>query len=353
MKKALVLLASLFILGSCSSIQPIHTNTGPHKKLYTDKGSNPDQVDLNLNNDHSAINSDKAVDVVHEEETVRVGDRGGDVYAHQDDNGEANHSETKKLRIGLSFGPGLYRVINYVSFLKILERQNLAPDIVTGTDFGAVVAAMYASGLTPEVIEWNFYKYFKEKKKNKPYEKDWIKEVDEAFLIKFKNMNVQDTKKKFYLTLYDHKTQKTYYFDKGNIRDLLLLNFRLSNNFTESKSGQKYSTAFEKEVFNARLLRQVGAEFTIAADVLGSKFDFEVTNEFLIGVFGRTASRIQKERKDFDYYVTLPLNSMNLDSTKESPLFMQKSYDFMQKQSPVLAKKIQSKIESLSTVGNE
>jgi hypothetical protein len=203
------------------------------------------------------------------------------------------------------------------------------------------------------VIEWNFYKYFREKKKNKIYEKDWVSEVDEMLLTKFKNINIQDTRKKFFITLFDHNTKKTFYFDKGNIRDLLLLNLRLSNNLIVSRTGQKYSTAFEKEVFNARLLRQLGAEFTIAADVLGARVDFETTNEFLLGVYGRTASRIQKEKKDFDYNVTLPLGSMSLDSTKDSSLFMQKSYNFMQKQSPVILKKILAKVDSLSHVGNE
>ena len=163
----------------------------------------------------------------------------------------------------------------------------------------------------------------------------------------------QDTKKKLILTLYDHKTKKAYYFDKGNIRDLLLLNLKLANDTIESKSGQKYSTAFEKEVFNSRLLRQLGAEFTMAADVLGAKFDFDTPNEFLIGVYGRTAGRIQKERKDFDYSVTLPLSEMNLDSTKDSPLFLQKSYEFMQKQTPLLIKRINDKMEMITKSGND
>ena len=237
--------------------------------------------------------------------------------------------------------------------MKILERLNLSPEIISGTGFGAIVAAMYASGMTPEVIEWNFYKYFKEKKKNKLYDQDWINEIDKSFLLKFKNMNLQDTKKKLFVTLYDHITRKTYYFDKGNIRDLLLLNLRLSNNASVSKGGQKYSAAFEKEVFNARLLRQLGADFTIALDVLGSKFDFENTNEFLIGIYGAIAGHIQKETKDYDYSVTLPLQMMNLDSTKESALFMQKSFDFMLKQSPTLLRKIQAKVDSLANSGNE
>lgn len=341
MNKILSLLLSVFLFASCSSIKSTHSSNR-HKV-------NPDQVDMKFGEHQQG---DKPVDVVPQEETVRVGEHGGDVYSNTDVT-ETPRAETKKLRIGLSLGPGIYRTINYVSVLKILERQNIAPDIITGTGLGAIIASMYAVGMTPEVIEWNFYKYFKEKRKNKPYDQDWVNEVDAAFLMKFKNINIQDTKKKLFLTLYDHNTKKTYYFDKGNIRDILLLNLKLSNNFSISKTGQKYSAAFEKEVFNSRLLRQLGAEFTIAVDALGSKFDFDNPNEFLIGVYGRTAGRIQKERRDFDYSVTLPLYSMNLDSTKSGPLFMQKSYEFMQKQAPLLLKKIHEKIDSVSNLGNE
>jgi hypothetical protein len=345
MKKILALFLLLFVVASCSSIKTIHSKdkNGTHSNK-----SSPDQVDLNINKGQD----EKPVEVIPQEETVRIGERGGDLYSNTESSDTA-HLEERKLKVGLSLGPGIYRTINYVSLLKILERQNVVPEIITGTGFGAIVAAMYAVGMTPEVIEWNFYKYFQEKKKNKIFDHDWINEIDKVFLTKFKTINIQETKKKFFLTLYDHKTKKTYYFDKGNIRDLLLLNLRFSNNFTESKGGQKYSTAFEKEVFNSRLLKQLGAEFTIAVDVLGSKFDFDSANEFLLGIYGRTAGRIQKERKDFDYSISLPLEKMNLDSSKDSPLFLQKSYDFMQKQVPIIQKKLHLKIESLSNPGNQ
>jgi hypothetical protein len=342
MKNVLALVLILSLVNGCSSIKTIHSQN--------QKGSSTthDQVDLDLD----GRPDEKPIEIVPPEETVRIGERGGDIYSNSSTT-ENNRTENKKLRIGLSFGPGIYRTITYVSFLKVLERQNLAPDIITGTGFGAIVAAMYAVGMTPEVIEWNFYKYFKEKKKNRPYEKDWLNEVDEMLLIKFKNTNIQDTKKKFFITLADHKTKKTYYFDKGNIRDLLILNLKLSNSSTDSKNNQKYTTAFEREVFNGRLLNQLGAEFTIAVDALGSKFDFETSNEFLIGVYGRTAGRIQKEKASFDYSVTLPLSTMNLDSTKDSSLFMQKTYEYMQRQSPVIFKKLQAKMDSVNHSGKE
>lgn len=344
MKKISILALIIIFITSCSSIRPIGS-----RDQKSNETTNPDQVDLSLD----PMSSEKPVDVIPQEETVRVGDRGGDLYSTSEQGETTSRGESRKLRIGLSFGPGIYRTINYVSVLKILERQNLSPDIITGTGLGAIVAAMYAAGMTPEVIEWNFYKYFKEKSKNRPYDSEWLAEIDETFLSKFKSMNIQDTKKKFFITLYDHTTKKTYYFDKGNIRDLLLLNLKLSDNFAISKKRQKYSTAFENEVFNARLLRQLGAEFTIAVDSLASKVDFENANEFLIGVYGRTAGRIQKEKKDFDYSVSLPLATMNLDSTKDGPLFLQRSYEYMQKQTPIIKKKLQARLESMVNSGNE
>jgi hypothetical protein len=346
MKILLFFISTILLLSSCSSLRS--SNSNDLSKNGMEK-SNPDQLDLTFD----PLNKEKPLAVVPLEETVRVGDHGGDTFSNSDLRETQVRVENRKLRIGLSLGPGMYRTINYVSLLKILERQNLTPSVITGTGFGAIVAAMYATGMTPESIEWSFYKYFKEKNKNKLYDSDWVSEIDETFLTKFKSMNIQETKRKFFITLYDHTTRKTYYFDKGNIRTLLLLNLKLSSNLDESNGGQKYSAAFEKEVFNARLLRQVGAEFTISVDSLGTKFDFENSNEFLIGIYGKIAGRIQKERKDFDYNINLPLNSMNLDSTKDGPLYLQRTYDYMQKQAPLIFKKIQAKSLSLSNSGNE
>lgn len=342
MGKIYFLILLSLLLSSCSSVKPINS------KDYRQSGKTPDEVDLSIEP------QDEKPNVIPQEETVRVGDRGGDIFTGPSASDEQNSQiQQRKLRIGLTLGPGILRTINYVSFLKAMERQNLSPDIITGTGMGAIVAAMYASGMTPEVIEWKFFKYFKEKRNNRPYDPDWINEIDEAFLTKFQSMNLQDTKKKYFITLYDQKTKKTYYFDKGNIRELLLLSLRLPNNYTENKKVSKYFTPIETEVFNARLLRQLGAEFTIAVDALGTKFDFLNASEYLIGVYGRASGRIQKERKEFDYSVTLPLNNMSLDSTKNGPLFLQQTYEFMLKQAPLINKKIQQKHESISNAGNE
>lgn len=340
--KRIFLYSFLIVLSACSGIQQLPSKSSSGTQLSQ---NTPAQVDIGLS-DEIGLNGGATPQLIPNEETVRLGDRGGDVFTPVEESTTIGQGGTKKLRIGISFGPGLYRTINYVSILKFLERQNLNPQVVTGTGFGAIVAAMYASGMTPEVIEWNFYRYFKEKRNYRPYETEWLEEVDSLLLEKLKNKTIQDTVKKFYITLYNSKTRKTYFFDKGNIRELLLLNLKLSNSIDSRKSGIQYTTAFENEVFNAGLMKRLGVDFAIGADVLGSKFDFQSSNEYLIGVFGKAAGRVSREKKSFDYFYSIPLAKMSLDSTENGAFYLLKTQEYVEAQSSSLKKLIQKKILS-------
>ncbi len=329
MKINVCILFLIILISGCSSIHPIQRTKSHH-----------DHVDLGIKENTEVQQSEPEIKK-NIEETVRVGDQGGQVYATPEVVKQEQEKITKKLKIGINFGPGLNRVINYVHVLKILERQKLNPEIITGSEMGAIVAAMYAEGTTPEMIEWNFYKYFKESKNAKPYEKEWLNNVDKILLSKFTNSRLENTKKKLFITLYDHSLKKAFYFDKGNIRELLLKGLHL-----REKNQQKYISVFEKEVFNSYLLHQMGADFTLAIDGLGTKFDFDRPNEFLIGIYGRASGRIQLEKNSFDYITTLPLSKMNLDSSKEAPQAMKRTFDFMNKEIVLIKNKIQNKLDT-------
>ena len=343
--KRIFLCSFLIVLTACSGIKQYPPKPAPGTIPSTASQSAPAQVDMGLPNE-IGINGGSTPQLIPNEETVRLGDRGGDIFTPVEDSATIGQGVSRRVRIGLSLGPGLYRTINYVSLLKFLERQNLNPQVITGTGFGAIVAAMYASGMTPEVIEWNFYRYFKEKRKYRPYDSEWLEEVDSLLLDKLKNKTIQDTPKKFYITLFNSKTKKTYYFDKGNIRELLLLNLKLSNSIDQRRPGVQYTTAFENEVFNAGLMKRLGVDFAIGADVLGSKFDFEDSNEYLIGVYGRAAGRIVREKKGFDYFYSIPLQKMSLDSTENGAFYLLKTQEYVEAQSNRLKKLVQQKIST-------
>jgi NTE family protein len=55
-------------------------------------------------------------------------------------------------RIGLALGGGSARGYAHVGVLQVLEQHGLVPSLIAGTSFGAVIGALYASGLTADKI---------------------------------------------------------------------------------------------------------------------------------------------------------------------------------------------------------
>jgi NTE family protein len=53
----------------------------------------------------------------------------------------------RKPRIGLALGGGAARGFAHIGVIKALEVQGIVPDLIAGTSAGAVVGALYASGL--------------------------------------------------------------------------------------------------------------------------------------------------------------------------------------------------------------
>ena len=53
----------------------------------------------------------------------------------------------RKNKVALVFGGGGARGIAHLGFLKVLEKNNLKPDIIVGTSFGSIIGAAYSTGL--------------------------------------------------------------------------------------------------------------------------------------------------------------------------------------------------------------
>jgi len=298
MSKIILVTLLIFQVG-CSNIKPLFSNRGEGVDLG-EISSPENKTDLDKKNEPKPV------------ETLRVGgERSGELFI------EEKSSEIiiqKKLKLGLSLGPGLMGTIAYINILKNFYRYNIVPQVVTGVEFGAIVAAMYAVGMTPEVIEWNFTKYLREKKSDEIYSREWIEEIDELLLSKLKNFKIEGTKIKFVVTLFDHSLKKVVYFDKGNIRDLILLNLKLNHQAVALKSGVKYSGALEREIHNPRFLNKLGADFIVTADVLNNKSELNVVSGHLQGIYGAAISRLSKERQVGDFYFDLSSKKTQFDN---------------------------------------
>jgi len=59
----------------------------------------------------------------------------------------------KRPKLGLALGAGAARGLAHIGVLKVLHKNNIYPDYLAGTSMGAVIAAAYAAGKTPQELE--------------------------------------------------------------------------------------------------------------------------------------------------------------------------------------------------------
>jgi len=57
------------------------------------------------------------------------------------------------IRIGLAMGSGAAYGYILIGILKVLEREGIFPDVISGTSMGALIGSFYASGKSPEELE--------------------------------------------------------------------------------------------------------------------------------------------------------------------------------------------------------
>lgn len=56
-------------------------------------------------------------------------------------------------KIGLALGAGASRGLAHIGVLQVLEEHNIIPDLIVGSSIGAIVGALYASGVSSKMME--------------------------------------------------------------------------------------------------------------------------------------------------------------------------------------------------------
>lgn len=210
----------------------------------------------------------------------------------------------------LVLGPGVYNVAAHVAILAELEKLEPRPRIVTGMGMGAWIAALYAFGQTPQLIEWKLFKFYSEAAELRPFSNEWKKLLAQKLLADLPNAQIDQAKMVLLLPVYDLRERKVRYLKRGNLADALMAAVTIAS---ESKSGQ--STSIEWKYFSRSDLDQVSPDFIIGIDVLDEDVRFERPDDYLMGIFGRLIGWRSQLDGEFDYFAKLPWKGQ-LDSTK-------------------------------------
>jgi hypothetical protein len=56
-------------------------------------------------------------------------------------------------RLALTLAGGGSRGVAHIGVLKVLEKEGIRPDLITGSSIGSLIGSLYAAGLSPEQIE--------------------------------------------------------------------------------------------------------------------------------------------------------------------------------------------------------
>ncbi|MEN3190762.1 MAG: patatin-like phospholipase family protein [Atribacterota bacterium] len=249
-----------------------------------------------------------------------------------------------KLNIGLALGGGGARGLAHIGVIKVLERENIPIDLITGTSMGAIIGGVYALEKDILSIEKNTKKYsdigrfdidfiISEKdRKDKPF---ILKKVSE-FLKKGYILNLEfrqryinegeelrkvikelvddktfeDTKIPFAAVAADLVKGEKVILQTGKLFDALLASASIPGMFPPLMVNRKVLVdGGIVEVVPIEAARSLGANFIIAVNVsstLKKRYEFSNAVEILFRSDSITSNELRKLQLSFADVVITP-----------------------------------------------
>ena len=250
----------------------------------------------------------------------------------------------EKLKVGLALGGGGARGLAHIGVLKVLERENIPIDLITGTSMGAIIGGVYAlkkdifaiekiADKYSKISEFNIDFSFSEKeRKDKPF---FLKKMSD-FLKKVYLLNLQlrrkhindgegakkiikdlvydrtftDTKIPFAAVAADLVKGEKVVIRKGKLFDALLASASIPGMFPPVILDKK--TLVDGgivDVVPIKAAQSLGANFVIAVSVSQSikkRFEFNNAVDILFRSDSITSSELRKLQLSFADVVITP-----------------------------------------------
>lgn len=239
--------------------------------------------------------------------------------------------QNERPKIGLVLGGGGALGISHIGVLRVLEEQRVPIDYICGTSMGAIIAGLYASGMSPDEIQaflegldWNEVMsdetprrdlYFRRKLENQRYlikmglDRGGVKlGTGLAAGQKFNNLLQLQVQRSAEITDYDQlpipyravatdlQSGTAYVMDHGNLSRSMRASMAVPGAFTTVEiDGHLLVDGGIVDNLPVDVAKKMGADIIIAVDV-GSASDAVDPDSLksLTGILGRTYSIMQR-----------------------------------------------------------
>lgn len=249
--------------------------------------------------------------------------------------------ERPPARIALALGGGAARGFAHIGVIKALEAQGISPDIVVGTSAGAVVGALYASGLNGFQIQELSMNMEEEQVLDGSGLYQCIAEAmisDKKGCIK--GQALQDFINKNVHGRPIEKLRKTFGAVATNLSNGEMVVFRSGNTGMAVRASSSIPVFFQPVAINgqdfvdgglvapvpASAARATGADFVIAVDISDRPQDRKITGMIDVmrqsfSIFGQTLNRHEQSSADIIIRpVTAGLPSTNASGRNKAVL---------------------------------
>ena len=211
------------------------------------------------------------------------------------------------VKIGLALGGGAARGFAHIGVIKALEAQGIVPDIVVGTSAGAVVGALYSSGLSGfelqkmaleidegQIGDWSL-----------PDRGVFKGEALQNFINRaVANRPLEKLPRSFAVVATDLKSGESALFRSGNTGMAVRASSAVPGVFQPVNiNGRDYVDGGLVSPIPVRAARSLGANFVIAVDISANPRDARTTStvDVLLQTFaimGRSISRYETTEAD-------------------------------------------------------
>jgi NTE family protein len=211
------------------------------------------------------------------------------------------------VKIGLALGGGAARGFAHIGVIKALEAQGIVPDIVVGTSAGAVVGALYASGLSGfelqkialdmdagQIGDWSL-----------PDRGVFKGEALQNFVNgAVANRPLEKLPRSFSVVATDLKSGESVLFRTGNTGMAVRASSAVPGVFQPvSINGHEYVDGGLVSPIPVRAVRSLGANFVIAVDISVNPRDARTSSTLDVllqtfAIMGQSIGRYEKAEAD-------------------------------------------------------
>lgn len=178
--------------------------------------------------------------------------------------------------------PSLFNSLAYLKVVDNLQKYKKYPSVYSGAGMGAVIAAFFAMGLTPDHIEWKFFALLESLKNEKFQSREWKSIVSKFLRKEFKNKRIEQLKKALILPVYDKKLGKIRYLSRGNLYNILVINIDLSED-----TNRVFLSPLVMGDLKIELLLSKGIDKIAVLNALGPVLHFKRGDHFYVGIYSK------------------------------------------------------------------